>query len=262
MRCPVTAVSEYAARVLPGDSGRIYSEVGKWLNQNTPEDALIAVTEVGVMGFFADRPMVDFLGVLQPDTAEALARGDLYYTIPHYMPDYIVLGHDLGTFGIRFEDDDWFLANYEPVHEIYDDRFWAGSLVILKRVKQPGEMARRTADLVLADGLLLKSFAVEEEKLKPGSGARVPFDWVANKDSPPKLSAVAYLDDAKPQMVAWAETASRPSLWHIGQATPVYYTMYLDKALTPGLHTLNVHLIVDGRPDVYHALAPVEITGP
>lgn len=123
LRGPVIQVSEYEARVLPGDSGRIYSEVGRWLNQNTPEDALIAVTEVGVMGFVADRPMIDFLGVLQPNVAQALARNDLYYTIPRYMPDYIVLGHDLGTFGIRFENDNWFLANYEPVHEIFDDRF-------------------------------------------------------------------------------------------------------------------------------------------
>ena len=55
----------------------------------------MAANNVGIIGYYADREMIDFLGRLQPEVAQALQRRDLFYAIPHLLPDYIVLGEDL-----------------------------------------------------------------------------------------------------------------------------------------------------------------------
>jgi hypothetical protein len=41
--------------------------VAHWLNQNTPEDVLIAAHDIGAIGYFGDRKLVDLAGLISPD---------------------------------------------------------------------------------------------------------------------------------------------------------------------------------------------------
>jgi hypothetical protein len=75
---------------------KIYRAVGEWLNNNTAPDATIGTLEVGIIGFFAEREMIDFAGLIQPDIAAQLRNAENYesaafWAVTHYQPDYLVL---------------------------------------------------------------------------------------------------------------------------------------------------------------------------
>jgi hypothetical protein len=41
--------------------------LGKWLKSNTPQDALIALHDIGIVGYFADRRILDLVGLTNPE---------------------------------------------------------------------------------------------------------------------------------------------------------------------------------------------------
>jgi hypothetical protein len=74
----------------------IYRETGNWLRNNTPPGSEIGTLEVGIIGYYADRPIIDFAGLIQPDVASYMASDITYedtalYAIERYHPQYLVL---------------------------------------------------------------------------------------------------------------------------------------------------------------------------
>jgi hypothetical protein len=76
----------------------IYRQVGEWLRTETPPDASVGTLEVGVIGYYAQRRMVDFGGLIQPEVALRFTSQSSYeqaaiWAVEHFDPDYLVL-HD------------------------------------------------------------------------------------------------------------------------------------------------------------------------
>ncbi len=76
----------------------IYRAAGVWLNENTPPDASVGMLEVGIIGYYAQRPVVDFAGLIQPAVAEQMSAQTTYedtalWAVERYAPAYLVL-HD------------------------------------------------------------------------------------------------------------------------------------------------------------------------
>lgn len=76
----------------------IYRDVGTWLSQHTPATARVGALEVGIIGYYARRSMVDFAGLIQPDVAAHLTPQTTYedaalWAVERYRPEYLVL-HD------------------------------------------------------------------------------------------------------------------------------------------------------------------------
>jgi len=58
------------ARAYQSDVQIIESEMvqtAKWINQNTPSDALIAAHDIGALGYFGGRRILDMAGLISPD---------------------------------------------------------------------------------------------------------------------------------------------------------------------------------------------------
>jgi hypothetical protein len=75
---------------------QVYRAIGDWLRGNTVRDDQVGALEVGIIGYYAQRPMVDFAGLLQPLVAQQLKEGTNYedaalWAVAHYHPDYLVL---------------------------------------------------------------------------------------------------------------------------------------------------------------------------
>ena len=75
-----------------------YRTVGDWLRVNTDPDITIGALEVGIIGYYAQRPMVDFSGLVQPEVARQFAPKTTYqdaalWAVDQYQPDFLVL-HD------------------------------------------------------------------------------------------------------------------------------------------------------------------------
>lgn len=82
----------------PDQRREIYRAVGEWLSKNTLEDVLVGTLEVGIIGYYSQRPMLDFAGLLQPEIGSRLGPETSYadsalWATEKFHPRYLVL-HD------------------------------------------------------------------------------------------------------------------------------------------------------------------------
>jgi hypothetical protein len=73
-----------------------YTAVGRWLAANTPPQASVGMLEVGIIGYYSGRPIVDFAGLIQPEVAAQLGPNSTYddagiWAVNRYRPAYVVL---------------------------------------------------------------------------------------------------------------------------------------------------------------------------
>jgi len=257
---PLPANTDPNSKVLPGSNGLIYQKVGEWLNANTPSDATVGVTEVGIIGYYADRQMVDFLGVLWPDVAHALQRRDLYYSIPQYMPDYLTLGPSLSTFGLPLAGDEWFLSNYRPVETIEDPAARHEPIVILRRTEDPADLVEHDVDISVGNVVEVNGYAVEEEQLRPGKPVRVRVDLLNRSEEPHRVKTIAYLNGPDSSLAYWAESEGSTGDWPVGEPFSVYHLFKIGDDLPTGIYQFGIRIIVDdGLFDEAHHLREYEI---
>jgi hypothetical protein len=74
----------------------VYTEIGNWLSEHTSLETSVGALEVGAIGYYSQRKIIDFAGLIQPDIAKQLTRDTTYedaalYAVSHYRPDYLVL---------------------------------------------------------------------------------------------------------------------------------------------------------------------------
>lgn len=96
-----------------------YEMAGHWLAANTPPDSSVGYFEIGHLGYYARRTIVDPLGLVNPDVATHVAQADLTWAYMHYRPDYIV--HNTTTFEPyigKMTTESWFQQEYIPIAEI------------------------------------------------------------------------------------------------------------------------------------------------
>lgn len=120
------------ARQYPDQRVDVYREVGTWVSQNTPEDASVGTLEVGIIGYYAQRRLVGFAGLIQPEVALQMDRDTTYedtarWAVREYRPDYLVLG--TGWFPSLMEKD--VTEHCEPVRAFTSDRY-QGELVVYR----------------------------------------------------------------------------------------------------------------------------------
>ncbi len=74
----------------------IYRTAGEWLAAHTGSDAVVGTLEVGVIGYYSNRRMIDFAGLLEPAVASRLTPASTYadttvWAIQQYRPDHLVV---------------------------------------------------------------------------------------------------------------------------------------------------------------------------
>ncbi len=128
-----------------------YEELGMWFLENAPEDATIAVSDVGAVGYFSERRILDMFGLIDPHIARL--RGRMHYKAdPRYVlsrePDYIVLVslNDQGA-GYSFQRIPDYAMNARPeFHEQYElirtvPQHWHNEFVLVYQRRDPSESA-------------------------------------------------------------------------------------------------------------------------
>jgi SAM-dependent methyltransferase len=68
-----------------------YKAIGLWLREHTPPDSAVACVEVGAIGWYSRRPLVDILGLVSPHNAALLGRRDFAGWTRVYRPDLILV---------------------------------------------------------------------------------------------------------------------------------------------------------------------------
>lgn len=93
--------SAYQLKDLNDNRLGLYRKTGEWLRANTPPTASVGTLEVGIIGYYAQRRLIDFAGLLQPDVAMQMTHDSTYDTLAlgafeRYKPNYLALFE--GTF--------------------------------------------------------------------------------------------------------------------------------------------------------------------
>lgn len=73
----------------------IYQAVGEWLHESTPPHTSVATLEAGIIGYYSQRRIIDFAGLIQPETALRLTPTTTYtdaaiWAAQTFHPDYMV----------------------------------------------------------------------------------------------------------------------------------------------------------------------------
>ncbi len=71
--------------------GAEYRAVGEWIAQQTPRGATVAVAEIGYLGFYAARQIIDMHGLLHPESLGHLNDREPDWWFQQYAPDVIVM---------------------------------------------------------------------------------------------------------------------------------------------------------------------------
>jgi hypothetical protein len=89
---------------------RLYIEVGEWLAVHTPPTSSVGYYEIGYIGFYGHRRMIDTLGLIDPGVSPAVARRDFTWALRERRPDFILEKRGAGLNG--FLGEQWFKDEY------------------------------------------------------------------------------------------------------------------------------------------------------
>jgi hypothetical protein len=73
-----------------------YREIGQWIDAHLPQEASVGTLEVGIIGYYSQRPIVDFAGLIQPEMHTQMNRETTYqdtatWAVQRYRPTVLVL---------------------------------------------------------------------------------------------------------------------------------------------------------------------------
>jgi hypothetical protein len=90
-----------------------YQAAGLWLAKNTPADADVAFDEVGIVGFYSERPILDLIGLVSPSSIPYTAAGDLAGAFLARPTRYVLLHtHDQRGGTMPIVGRPWFSRGY------------------------------------------------------------------------------------------------------------------------------------------------------
>jgi hypothetical protein len=91
--CIIASLLLFFISITPkGEGGRnnSYADIGSWIKANTPLNSSIATVEIGTIGWYSDRNIIDILGLTNKYNADFISKGDVISWIGKYQPDYIL----------------------------------------------------------------------------------------------------------------------------------------------------------------------------
>jgi len=68
-----------------------YKNIGIWINDNTPRNAVVAAAEIGTVGWYGNRYIIDILGLTNKYNADFIANKHVHSWLTNYSPDYILI---------------------------------------------------------------------------------------------------------------------------------------------------------------------------
>lgn len=107
----------------------LLTEMGLWINENTPDDATVLLEPLGYVGYYAQRRMLDQVGLVTPEVVDLYkqgVKGHEMYTYLH--PDYVIMSCGeynkvMDDFSLYYEKIQSFQANYvKSCYEIWEKK--------------------------------------------------------------------------------------------------------------------------------------------
>lgn len=236
-----------AEKGLPEAKTFVYRQVGDWLRENAGPEETVGMMEVGIIGYYSQRRVIDFLGLIQPEIAHALRYRNLYWAIPHYLPDYIVLTHKNPLYSYYLGEDRWFKKAYVPVKVFADPRFPAGPVTVYKRKSAHLPMEEHETHADFGGLARLAGYRIEGGTARPGEALRLSLLWQATKPIQREYSGFVHLIDEDGNLVAQEDEPYATHLWPLGDVVEYYHNLTLPEDMLPGRYAILAGLYIPGE---------------
>jgi len=119
IRCDVQFI-----RWLPYPRHPVYREAGEWIRDTAPDSVSVAAFEVGAIGYYSERRIVDLWGLVTKDVArKTLKEGDAAWAIRRYRPDILIFQSERWGNELAIERAPWFSRAYEFDRTFRGERF-------------------------------------------------------------------------------------------------------------------------------------------
>jgi hypothetical protein len=225
------------ANSVPTRRTALYLKTGEWLRANVPPTATLGMPEIGIMGYLADGPVIDLVGLLQPDIARHVGQRDLLYAIRKYEPDYLILLRGVFSEGSRPE---WFNAAYKPIQE-----FSHGGLqhTIYQRVVSPLTEAHAELSVVFDDTVELVEYQITSTRVTAGDQLEFTLYLRLLKPIERDSHLVVQLIGANGMLVTQQDDSLLAESWDVGKIIWRNYRFQLPSASLPsGNYVLRLGL--------------------
>jgi hypothetical protein len=124
----------YHRPVLPAQSS--YTNAGRWLHDHTPPTATVGCFEIGFIGYYSQRTVVDAVGLIHPEVSERVAAGRFKWAYLRYRPDYLVINPVRWYDRIgNIRDQAWFGEAYQQVATIEERGYFDSPLTIYEKLR-------------------------------------------------------------------------------------------------------------------------------
>jgi hypothetical protein len=110
---------------------RAYKQAAEWLRQTSQPGDTIAYVEIGVLGYYSDRPIDDLMGLVTPRNRPFVASNDIVGAFLTKPSTYVIF-HPRGRMGPILQAP-WFRAAYKPVAHFRDEEPPGGRLMVFRR---------------------------------------------------------------------------------------------------------------------------------
>ncbi len=229
----------------PDWKAQIYPDTARWIAANTSPSANLATIDIGHLGYWSGRPIVDIVGLAQPDVAPHIAEGDFGYAIRHYQPALVLLGY---VWLPEVQAADWFKAGYVPRYYFFSKAMDAPLVLFSRRQgvnvspypPDEGEMTPLEVDF--NQQIRLTGYHLNQP-LKPGQAASLTLDWQAQAPIALDLTVFVQLVNAAGQIVAQGDGKPQDGfyltpVWQPGERILDRHTFTLPADLPPGAYDI------------------------
>ena len=162
-----------------------YLQVARWLRTHTPPDSSVALLEIGIIGFYSDRTVVDTMGLVSPEMVGHLGSWlqTLQFAVNYYWPDYVVALQRTAWEGVV--DKPWFEEAYALEATIKNSTDPVAPVRIYRR--RAGFPRHEFAldcprDAWLNRAFVLRQIQVADAQLRQGDSLHVQLTWEAQAD--------------------------------------------------------------------------------
>ncbi|MBI2941738.1 MAG: hypothetical protein HYY04_15005 [Chloroflexi bacterium] len=216
---PSAQYTQSYGRDVPDAKMRQYEEIGSWLRERTDPHSLVGALEVGRLGYFSQRPMFDFVGLVKPAVVPHLREKDLVWSIKSYRPDYLVaIPSDRWL-----REDDWFRATYAPLRRFVDPRLHEGqpTTVFVRTVGDPPvQHPVRTLTHRFDDRIELVAYGLEVLATERDDTIVLALRWRALQPIDRDLTVSVHALDAMGRLVGQADGQPLAGQWPTSRWRP------------------------------------------
>ena len=109
----------------------VYRQAALWMRDHSALEADVAYVEIGVLGFYSERPLRDLLGLVTPESIPYVAARDLVGAFLVRPTEFVVL-HERGRM-VPLASQPWFAAVYREVARFGTPGARGGVLTLYRR---------------------------------------------------------------------------------------------------------------------------------